>query len=78
MAHDEQRPFVVQAGDVRCAPWARRSPCACGPEDVEVVVTEGVVEICAREDGTARIAAERVARNQEVVVTTAEQPIAAS
>jgi transmembrane sensor len=40
--------------------------------DVEVVVTEGVVEV-VRNGGTSRIAAERVKRNQEVVVATAEQ-----
>lgn len=75
VAHDEQRPFVVQAGDVLVRAVGTAFSVRMRDQDVEVVVTEGVVEV-RRDGGTARIAAERVARNQEVVVTTAEQPAA--
>lgn len=73
VAHDEQRPFVVQAGDVSVRAVGTAFSVRMRRQEVEIVVTEGVVEV-ARNGGTARIAASRVARNQEVVVTTAEQP----
>lgn len=75
VAHDEQRPFVVQAGDVLVRAVGTAFSVRMRDQDVEVVVTEGVVEV-RRDGGTARSAAERVARNQEVVVTTAKQPAA--
>jgi transmembrane sensor len=77
VAHDEQRPFVVQAGNVSVRAVGTAFSVRMRSQDVEVVVTEGVVEVARRGGGTARIAAERVARNQEVVVTTAKQPEAA-
>jgi transmembrane sensor len=44
-------------------------------DDVEVTVTEGVVEV-TRRGGSQRIAAERVSRNQQLVVAEAsKQPI---
>ena len=75
VTHDEQRPFIVQAGDVSVRAVGTAFSVRMRPQDVEVIVTEGVVEV-VRKDGTARVAAERVKRNQEVVVTTAEQPAA--
>ena len=72
VAHDEQRPFVVQAGDVSVRAVGTAFSVRMRRHDVEVVVTEGVVEV-VRNGGTSRIAAERVKRNQEVVVATAEQ-----
>jgi transmembrane sensor len=73
VAHDEQRPFVVQAGNVLVRAVGTAFSVRMRDDDVEVVVTEGVVQV-RRNGGTARIAAERVARNQEVVVTTTQQP----
>ena len=77
VAHDEDRPFVVQAGDISVRAVGTAFSVRMRQQEVEVVVTEGVVEV-ARRGGTARIEAERVARLQEVVVTTAQQqqPIA--
>jgi transmembrane sensor len=73
VSHDEQRPFVVQAGDVSVRAVGTAFSVRMRRSDVEVVVTEGVVEV-VRKGGTARIAAERVKRNQEVVVATTAQP----
>ncbi|MGH8235850.1 MAG: FecR family protein, partial [Steroidobacteraceae bacterium] len=75
VAHDEQRPFVVQAGDVSVRAVGTAFSVRMRQQDVEVVVTEGVVEVM-RNGSTERIAAERVARNQEVVVTSGQQPVA--
>lgn len=72
VAHDEERPFVVQAGDVSVRAVGTAFAVRMRRHDVEVVVTEGVVEV-VRSGGTSRIAAERVKRNQEVVVATTEQ-----
>jgi transmembrane sensor len=72
VAHDEQRPFVVQAGDVSVRAVGTAFSVRMRRHDVEVVVTEGVVEV-VRNGGTSRVAAERVKRNQEVVVATTEQ-----
>ncbi len=74
VAHDEQRPFIVQAGDVSVRAVGTAFSVRMRPSGVEVIVTEGVVEVM-RDGATERVAAERVARNQEVVVATAEQPI---
>lgn len=73
VAHDEQRPFIVQAGDVSVRAVGTAFSVRMRRQDVEVVVTEGVVEVVRKGGGTARVAAERVKRNQEVVVATAEQ-----
>jgi transmembrane sensor len=66
VAHDEDRPFVVQAGDVSVRAVGTAFSVRMRQQELEVVVTEGVVEV-TRKGGTARIEAERVARNQEVV-----------
>lgn len=74
VTHDEQRPFIVQAGNVSVRAVGTAFSVRMRPSGVEVIVTEGVVEVM-RDGATERVAAERVARNQEVVVATAEQPI---
>jgi len=75
VAHDEQRPFVVQAGDVSVRAVGTAFSVRMRQQEVEVVVTEGVVEV-VRKDSSERVEAERVARNHGVVVATAEQPSA--
>jgi transmembrane sensor len=71
VVHDQERPFVVQADDVRVRAVGTAFTVRLHSDDVEVVVTEGVVEVM-RDGRATRHAAERVARNQEVVVTRAE------
>ena len=74
VAHDEQRPFVVQAGDVSVRAVGTAFNVRMKPEGVEVTVTEGVVDIL-RTDDPDKPAIRRVRHNEEVVAQT-ERPIA--
>jgi len=77
VAHDEQRPFIVQAGDVSVRAVGTAFTVRMHEDgDVGVVVTEGVIEVTR--DGTTATQTsqkERVARNHEVIAK-ARQPIA--
>ncbi|HEX7114857.1 MAG TPA: FecR domain-containing protein [Steroidobacter sp.] len=75
VAHDRERPFIVQAGDVLVRAVGTAFTVRMHQDDeVEVVVTEGVVEV-VRNAGSARPAAKRVTRNHEVVVAEDEAPL---
>jgi transmembrane sensor len=75
VAHDEQRPFLVQAGDV----WVRAVGTAFNVrmkeqgEGVEVTVTEGVVEVMRTGD-SQKVSIQRVRHNEEVIAQP-QQPI---
>ncbi|WP_116812614.1 FecR family protein [Steroidobacter cummioxidans] len=75
VAHDEQRPFLVQAGDV----WVRAVGTAFNVrmkeqgEGVEVTVTEGVVEV-TRADDSKQVTMRRVRHNEEILAQP-RQPI---
>ena len=73
VAHDEQRPFLVQAGDV----WVRAVGTAFNvrmkPDGVEVTVTEGIVDVM-RGDDPNKVPVKRVHHNEEVIAQ-ATQPI---
>ncbi len=71
VVHDQERPFVVQADDVQVRAVGTAFTVRIHADDVEVVVTEGVVEVM-RDGKTSQHAPERVARNEEVVVARAE------
>ena len=58
VAHDEDRPFVVQAGDVSVRAVGTAFSVRMRQQELEVVVTEGVVEVLVRE---ARRASKRSA-----------------
>jgi transmembrane sensor len=77
VAHDERRPFIVQAGDVSVRAVGTAFTIRMREDDsVGVVVTEGVVEVT--NDGatlTQRSQKQRVERNQEVIAE-ARKPIA--
>jgi transmembrane sensor len=74
VAHDEQRPFVVQAGDVSVRAVGTAFNVRMRPEGVEVTVTEGVVEILRADGNDATSPAPRVRHNEEVIAQP-EQPI---
>lgn len=76
VAHDEQRPFVVQAGDVSVRAVGTAFTVRLREDgSVGVVVTEGVVEV-VRADGSSEASRrkQRVSRNHEVIADT-RQPI---
>lgn len=73
VAHDEQRPFIVQAGDVSVRAVGTAFNVRMKPEGVEVTVTEGVVDIL-RTDDPDKVAIRRVRHNEEAVAQI-EQPI---
>ena len=73
VAHDEQRPFIVQAGDVSVRAVGTAFNVRMRPAGVEVTVTEGVVDIL-RTDTPSAPPLRRVRHNQEVVARL-EQPI---
>lgn len=75
VAHDEQRPFVVQAGDVSVRAVGTAFNVRMRPEGVEVTVTEGVVEILRSDKPSRPLPVQRVRHNEEVIAK-AEQPIA--
>lgn len=77
VAHDEQRPFVVQAGDVSIRAVGTAFTVRVREDGgVAVVVTEGVVEV-TRAGETSAVSAQkkRLGRNQEVIAE-AQRPIA--
>lgn len=74
VAHDQQRPFVVQAGDVSVRAVGTAFNVRMRPEGVEVTVTEGVVEIL-RTDDPQKASIRRVRHNEEVIAH-AWQPLA--
>lgn len=74
VAHDQQRPFVVQAGDVSVRAVGTAFNVRMKPEGVEVTVTEGVVDIL-RTDDPQKTAIRRVRHNEEVIAP-AWQPVA--
>ncbi|MGH8185609.1 MAG: FecR family protein, partial [Steroidobacteraceae bacterium] len=74
VVHDQERPFVVHADDVQVRAVGTAFTVRLQPDDVEVIVTEGVVEVI-RDGRASRHTAERVARNEEVVVATAEESV---
>lgn len=73
VAHDEQRPFVVQAGEVLVRAVGTAFNVRMKPEGVEVTVTEGVVEVM-RADEANQVTVRRVRHNEEVIAQ-AQQPI---
>ncbi|HEY0943001.1 MAG TPA: FecR domain-containing protein [Steroidobacter sp.] len=73
VAHDEQRPFVVRAGDVFVRAVGTAFNVRMKPEGVEVTVTEGVVEVTRAADAD-KGAIHRVHHNEEVIAQAA-QPI---
>ncbi|HEY0685137.1 MAG TPA: FecR domain-containing protein [Steroidobacter sp.] len=73
VAHDEQRPFIVQAGDVSVRAVGTAFNVRMKPGGVEVTVTEGIVDIL-RTDDPGKTAIRRVAHNEEVIAR-AERPI---
>jgi transmembrane sensor len=75
VSHDAQRPFVVQAGNVFVRAVGTAFSVRMRQDDVDVIVTEGVVEVVRNAGKSSQIQAERVARNQEVVVATSAKPI---
>jgi transmembrane sensor len=52
VAHDKERPFVVSAGDVRVRAVGTAFSVRRNDRDVEVLVTEGVVDVWSVETGT--------------------------
>lgn len=76
VAHNKQRPFVVEAGDVSVRAVGTAFTVRMREEgDVTVVVTEGIVEVTR--DGaifTEKAQKQRALRDQEVIVA-ARQPI---
>ncbi|WP_129648121.1 FecR family protein [Peristeroidobacter agariperforans] len=66
VAHDQQRPFVVQAGDISVRAVGTAFNIRMKPEGVEVTVTEGVVDIL-RTDDPSKAAIRRVRHNEEVI-----------
>lgn len=72
--HDEHRPFLVQAGDVAVRAVGTAFTVRRRGSSVDVVVSEGVVEV-TRGGRSQRIAAQRVSRNQELVVPPTQQPL---
>lgn len=74
VAHDEQRPFIVQAGGVSVRAVGTAFNIRMRPTGVEVTVTEGVVDIL-RTDAPEAPPLRRVTHNQEVLAPL-EQPIA--
>ena len=77
VAHDKQRPFVVEAGDVSVRAVGTAFTVRMREDGgVIVVVTEGIVEVTR--DGatfTQKAQKQRAVRDQEVIVE-ARQPIA--
>jgi transmembrane sensor len=76
VAHDKQRPFVVDAGDVSVLAVGTAFTVRMREEgDVTVVVTDGVVEV-TRDRGilTEQAQKQRAVRDQEVIVA-ARQPM---
>lgn len=75
VAHDEQRPFVVQAGDVsvRAVGTAFNVRMKENGEGVEVTVTEGVVEV-TRADASQQVTIQRGRHNEEIIAQP-RQPI---
>jgi transmembrane sensor len=76
VSHDEQRPFIVQAGDVSVRAVGTAFTVRLREDGgVGVVVTEGVIEV-TRADGSSDTyrQKERVSRNHEVIAET-RQPI---
>jgi transmembrane sensor len=76
VAHDKQRPFVVDAGDVSVLAVGTAFTVRMREEgDVTVVVTDGVVEV-TRDRGilTEQAQKQRAIRDQEVIVA-ARQPM---
>lgn len=73
VAHDEQRPFIVQAGDVAVRAVGTAFNVRMKPEGVEVTVTEGVVDIL-RSDDPDKVAIRRVRHNEEVIAQV-QRPI---
>ena len=75
--HDEHRPFLVQADDVFVRAVGTAFTVRKRATGVEVTVSEGVVEVM-RGGKSERINAERVSRNQELIVpvTVTQQRIA--
>jgi transmembrane sensor len=73
VAHDEERPFLVQAGDV----WVRAVGTAFNvrmkADGVEVTVTEGTVDVMRAEDAK-NVTIRRAHHNEEVIAQPA-QPI---
>ncbi len=81
VAHDQNRPFVVEARDVSVRALGTAFITRLRPQSVAVTVTEGVVEV-VRNPERARagepVQSRRLERNQAVVVTGDSNPIAAS
>lgn len=78
VAHDEQRPFIVEARDVSIRAVGTAFTVRVREDgSVGVVVTEGVVEVTRPGESTVSPQKERVIRNQEVIAE-ARQPIAAT
>lgn len=75
VAHDEQRPFVVQAGDVSVRAVGTAFNVRMRPEGVEVTVTEGVVEVVRADEPNQAAPVQRVKHNEEVIAQ-AERPAA--
>jgi transmembrane sensor len=70
VAHDEQRPFVVQAGDVAVRAVGTAFNVRMRAEGVEVIVTEGVVEV-TRTNGGRNASLQRIHHNEEVIAEAA-------
>lgn len=78
VAHDEQRPFIVEAHDVSIRAVGTAFTVRLREDgSVGVVVTEGVVEVTRPGVAAVGPQKERVSRNQEVIAE-AQQPMAAS
>lgn len=76
VAHDEQRPFVVEAGAVSVRAVGTAFTVRLREDgDVGVVVTEGVVEVVRAGDDSAAAQRRRVSRNHQVIAE-AQKPIA--
>jgi transmembrane sensor len=73
VAHDEQRPFLVQAGDVSVRAVGTAFNVRMKEGGVEVTVTEGIVDILRTGD-PGKVAIRRVRHNEEVVAQP-RQPI---
>lgn len=77
VAHDEKRPFIVEAGDVSVRAVGTAFNVRLRPEGADVTVTEGIVEVVRRTAEVAVSAPQRVGRNQEIF-GAAPQPVALS
>lgn len=79
---DEQRPFVVEAGDVSVRAIGTAFTVRRRTEsDVEVIVTEGVVDVVrAAPEAGEEVESQRLGRNQEVLAEAAQpiEPVALS